>query len=78
VNRIKILTDFLEKTYPSITNFVYSYGWIEIGQDENSSSFIKAFNEGGDVWIGADNYESLDAALQDLESALCEWLKEVE
>lgn len=67
-----------EENYPSISNFVYGYGWIEIGQDEKTSAFIRALNEGGDVWIGADNYESLDEAFYDLELALAEWLREAE
>lgn len=67
-----------EENYPSISNFVYGYGWIEIGQDENTNAFIRALNEGGNVWIGADNYESLDEAFRDLELALAEWLREAE
>ena len=55
---IKIMTKSFEEIFPSIADFVYEYGWIEIGKDENSQAFIRAFNEGGDVWIGADNYES--------------------
>ena len=66
------------ENYPSISNFVYGYGWIEIGQDENTNAFIRALNEGGNVWIGADNYESLDEAFRDLELALAEWLREAE
>lgn len=72
------MTKSFEEIFPSIADFVYEYGWIEIGKDENSHAFIRAFNEGGDVWIGADNYESVDEALHDLEVALAEWLREAE
>ena len=32
----------LEATYPTIARWVQEYGWIEIGQDDMSRSFIRA------------------------------------
>ena len=61
-----------EAAYPNITGWVEAYGWIEIGQDDESGSFIRALDEGGLVWEGNDNYETLDEALQALEAALAE------
>lgn len=52
------------------------YGWIEIGQDAMSQSFIRALDEGGLVWEGQRDYPTLDAALQDLETGLAAWMQE--
>jgi hypothetical protein len=35
-----------EQMHPNIAQWVNSYGWIEIGDDGQSSSFVKALNEG--------------------------------
>ena len=66
----------LEATYPAISRWVQEYGWIEIGQDEMSRSFIRALNEGGMVWEGRRAYPTLDAALQALETGLMAWMRE--
>jgi hypothetical protein len=66
----------LEATYPTIARWVHEYGWIEIGQDEMSRSFIRAIDPGGMVWEGREDYTTLDAALQDLEAGLAAWMRE--
>ena len=38
------------ETYPNIAEWTESYGWIEIGQDDESRSFIRVLDEGGMVW----------------------------
>jgi hypothetical protein len=63
------MTNF-SSTYPNVAKWTESYGWIEIGQDDYSQSFIRVLDEGGMVWEGKSNYESLDDALMDLEAAL--------
>ena len=63
------MTDF-SSTYPDITAWTESYGWIEIGQDEDSQSFIRVLDIGGTRWEGKPNYNSFDDALNDLEAAL--------
>ena len=35
-----------EEKYPSIQYFVEAIGWIEIGQHEVLSSFVRAYDEG--------------------------------
>ena len=65
----------LEAIYPTIARWVQEYGWIEIGQDDMSPSFVRALNEGGMVWEGRKSYPTLDAALQDLETALVAWMR---
>jgi hypothetical protein len=45
-----------EATYPTIARWVRKYGWIDIGQDEMSRSFIRALDAGGMVWEGQGHY----------------------
>ena len=66
----------LDATYPTIARWVIEYGWIEIGHDDMSRSFGRALDEGGLVWEGQNDYATLDAALQDLESGLAVWMQE--
>jgi hypothetical protein len=41
------------------------YGWIDIGHDDMSQSFVRALDEGGLVWEGQEDYATLDDALRD-------------
>jgi hypothetical protein len=66
-----------EDTYPNITQWVESYGWLEIGQDDSSPAFIKALDAGGLVWESSKKYTSLDAALRDLEARLEKIIAEI-
>jgi hypothetical protein len=34
------MTQSLDATYPTVARWVQEYGWIEIGQDDMSRSFI--------------------------------------
>ncbi|WP_293354873.1 MULTISPECIES: hypothetical protein [unclassified Microcoleus] len=70
----------LEQMYPNITRWVYEHeGWIEIGDqaESPSTSFVRAIDCGGTLWLGKDSYESLDEALQDLDTGLAVVLKEI-
>lgn len=66
----------VEQAFPHIARWVTSQGWIEIGSDGYSRSFVRVLDEGGMVWEGAETYPSLDAALRALDSALQQWLHE--
>ena len=68
----------LEETYPNIARWVEAYGWVEIGQDDCSDSFVKALDEGGMVWEGSGDYKTLDEAMQALEAGLAEWIEQYE
>jgi hypothetical protein len=70
------MTQRIDATYPTIARWVQDYGWIEIGQDDMSPSFVRALNEGGMIWKGRKSYPTLDAALQALETALIKWMQE--
>ena len=65
-----------EKSYPNIAYWVRSHGWIELGRDHYSSSLVRALDEGGMVWEGSTHYETVDEALDALESALAEWMEQ--
>jgi hypothetical protein len=54
-----------------------SYGWIEVGQDDDSQSFVRALDMGGMVWEGKPKYKTVDAALDDLEAALEKIIEEI-
>ena len=60
------------KAYPNIAHWVNTLGRIEIGQDEFSSSLVRALDEGGLVWESSDDHETVDEALQALEIELAE------
>ena len=64
-------------TYPNISAWTESYGWIEIGQDDFSQSFVRALDMGGMVWEGKSKYKTVDAALDDLEAALEKIIEEI-
>jgi hypothetical protein len=69
-----------EDRYPKIARWVYEHqGIIEIGYDPNSpsASFIRAIDLGGEHWEGANEYESLDDALLDLEAGIQQCLEEI-
>lgn len=70
------MANSFDDTYPNIAYWVESFGWIEVGQDEYSTSMVRALDEGGLVWEGKDTYETLDEAMQALERALGECIKE--
>jgi len=66
------------ETYPNITYWTESFGWIEIGQDEYSESFIRVLDEGGMLWESENEYKTFDEALVDLEAALEKIIAEIE
>jgi hypothetical protein len=59
-----------ETSYPTISHWIETQGWIEIGQDEYSSSLVRALDEGGMVWESSEKHTSIDEALQALEQEL--------
>ncbi len=71
-SRVNTSTSF-DAIYPTIAEWVESYGWIEIGQDDYSRSMVRALNEGGTVWEGKTRYAAMDELWRDLEKALKTW-----
>lgn len=66
----------IEELYPHLARWVKDHGYIEIGYDDYSRSFIRALDIGGMIWEGATSYPTLDDALQALDQALGQWLRE--
>jgi hypothetical protein len=54
---------------------VQAHGYIEMGYDDYSRSFVWALDIGGMIWEGLEHYPTLDEALQALETALAEWMR---
>jgi hypothetical protein len=65
-----------EASYPNITAWVSNGGWIEIGDEIQTGSFIRALDDGGMIWEGAKRYKSVDEALQALERGIAKWTDE--
>lgn len=62
--------------YPHIARWVRD-GWIEVGWTSyGTRSFVRALDEGGMVWEGAAEYESLADALAALDAGIAAWLAE--
>ncbi|AFY71357.1 hypothetical protein Pse7367_3108 [Thalassoporum mexicanum PCC 7367] len=70
------MANLFETNFPNIVIWVESYGYIEIGDIEDSDSYVRAMKEGDPIWEGGNSYASLDEALQDLEEGITEWLEE--
>lgn len=68
--------DTFAEAYPILSEWVRGGGWIEIGSDQNVSSFLRALDEGGMVWEGEDDYDTMDEAFQALEAGIAAWVKE--
>lgn len=58
-----------DKQYPNIANWVQD-GWIEIGQDDYSRSFVRVLDIGGMVWEGKESYETVAEALAEADAAI--------
>lgn len=71
-----LMNGSFEKNYPYISAWVKDHGWIEIGQDDYSQSFVRALDLGGMIWESSSHYETVDHALQELEAQLEKWMRE--
>ena len=65
-----------ETSYPNITGWVSDGGWVEIGYEIQTGSFVRALDEGGMIWEGAKKYKSMDKALGALERGIAKWRDE--
>jgi hypothetical protein len=62
--------------FPAITYWVTACGWIEIGDDGMSPTWVRALDAGGVVWESEAQYARVDDALQAMDAALTTWLDE--
>ena len=68
--------EHLEDKYPDVSEWAKGSGWIEIGYDDYSRSFVRLMDIGGMVWEGDERYESMDAMFKALEAAIRVWVEE--
>jgi hypothetical protein len=59
----------VEARYPNIAAWVQD-GWIEVGRDDYSTSFVRALDIGGLVFEGKSHCASLDEAFRDLDAGI--------
>ena len=64
-----------DEHFPNIADWVLD-GWIEIGPNDYSNSYIRAGDEGGMIWEGKRKYPSFEQALEDAEQAIKKWVNE--
>lgn len=76
MSKVDQKADKFADTYPNMRKWVRGGGWIEIGMDYNVHSFLRALDEGGMVWEGEDDYDTMDEAFQALEAGIAAWVKE--
>ena len=65
-----------DSRFPNIADLVARGGWFELGESEDIPAMIRAYDHGGTIYEGKSSYPTLEAALQDLEKNLVEWLEE--
>jgi hypothetical protein len=61
--------------YPNVAAWVQD-GWVEIGRDDYSQSFVRVLDIGGTVWEGDRQYPTVHEAILALDAAIAEWLEE--
>ena len=70
------MNDPVERAYPHLARWVTTHGWIELGQTEQSRSFVRALDEGGLVREGDETYAMVDDALRTAELGLAKWMRD--
>lgn len=58
------------KNYPNVDWWINTQGWVELGADEHSNSWVRILDEGGTCWEDEDS-KSLDEALKVADIWLC-------
>lgn len=61
--------------YPNVAAWAQD-GWIELGRDDFSRSFVRALDIGGLIWEGKARYRSVHEAMLALDAGIAEWLEE--
>ncbi len=61
--------------YPNVAAWVQD-GWVEIGRDDYSRSFVRVLDIGGMVWEGKVSYPTVHDALLAADDAIAAWLEE--
>ena len=69
------MTTFDEQ-YPNITSWIQD-GWIEVGQDDYSRSFIRVLDTGGLVWKSKQTHPTVAEALAEVDAAIGRYAAEL-
>ena len=59
--------------YPAVAEWMKDWGWVEVGHDDFSQSFIRVLDIGGLIWEGKRKYRSVDEAFKAAEKAIEKW-----
>jgi len=70
------MTDAFAQTSPTLTQWVTTHGWIELGDDGIRRPFVRILDEGELVWEGGGADATVDDALQAAETAMATWVRE--
>lgn len=70
-----MVTCFAE-LYPNITWWAQGGGWIELGRNDCSRSFIRVPDIGGMLWEGREKYDAAGDAMDEAESFISQWRRE--
>jgi len=62
--------------YPAITDLINSGGRLEVGYVYQLGVSAIALDEGGAIWEGKEHYETFEAALEDAEQGIAQWMAE--
>lgn len=68
-------TDPFAALYPHVAQWVQD-GWIELGRDDFSRSFVRVLDIGGMIWEGEVAYPNPHEALLAADAAIAAWLAE--
>ena len=73
--RPSVIPPLFEEHYPNLSDWVAD-GWLELGFEYNTESFIRLIDQGGMIWQGKSEYPTVDAALAEAEEAAKAWFEE--
>ncbi len=72
----KVTAISFDASYPHFSRWVTRFGWLEIGYDSMTDSFIRAVHPGGGLWKGRRSYSTLDIALAHAEAGVARLIRE--
>jgi hypothetical protein len=59
-----------------VSPWVAGFGTLEIGHCARKRSFVRVLDDGRVVWTGRRSYPTLEAALDDAEAGVAEWMRD--
>jgi len=65
-----------EKQYPYLAELINQGGRLDIGYDYNISVIAIAVDEGGTIWQGDRQYQSIGELLKEAENGVKKWVQE--